>query len=48
MIKLRKKFLWPKRFTLSLPLVFKSTLDLAIQQRINFEKEQERLSKKSK
>ena len=29
-IKLRKKFLWPKRMTLSLPLAFKSPLDLAI------------------
>jgi hypothetical protein len=47
-IKLRKKFLWPKRMTLSVPLAFKSTLDLAIEQRNNFEKEKDRISKKAK
>ena len=35
-IKLRKKFLWPKRMTLNLPLSFKSPLELAIEQRKNF------------
>ena len=34
--------------TLAVPLAFKSTLDLAIQQRKNYEKEKERQSKKAK
>ena len=35
-LKLRKKMLWPKRMTLSVPLAFKSTLELAILQRNKF------------
>ena len=36
-LKLRKKMLWPKRMTLSVPLSFKSTIELAIAQRIKYE-----------
>jgi hypothetical protein len=38
--------LWPKRMTLSVPLSFKSTLDIAIQQRLRYERDREKLEKK--
>lgn len=38
--------LWPKRMTLSIPLAFKSTLQLAIQQRFEYERDNRECKKK--
>lgn len=38
--------LWPKRFTLSVPMAFKSTMDLAIRERNLFDKELEKKKNK--
>ena len=38
--------LWPKRFTLSVPLAVKSPIDLAIRERIMYEKEKEKKKQK--
>ena len=38
-LKLRKKMLWPKKITLSIPLAYKNPLGIAIRERILFENE---------
>ena len=38
-LKLRKKMLWPKKITLSIPLAYKNPLGVAIRERILFENE---------
>lgn len=44
-VKLRKKFLYPKKATMKVPMAVKNALSEAIKERVNYEKLQEKKKK---